>query len=170
MPTLNYSSSANFSIKRNYSTTAAGGVAVLIPPQLKTSNSYSLAENVNDPSTNAPMISAPENSDFYQELLLKYNNNNNNSVNINWKQFPNDQYNYNDYVSQIQLSCQQKLHDGVFDVVWMNATTAGFLSDCLVDLWEYDADITAGHDPTIAWNGVVKQRLGKIKIRWRDCF
>lgn len=67
-------------------------------------------------------------------------------------------FGYEEYVNQIQESCDGK-QSGSFDVVWLDANAAGKLGHCMVNLWNWNADIVQNQDPHILANNIHNKRL-----------
>ncbi|KAJ3379189.1 hypothetical protein HDU84_006974 [Entophlyctis sp. JEL0112] len=84
--------------------------------------------------------------------------NNNNYLNINLKSFPAGT-SYSDYLAEVRSACDQKLGAGLFDVLMLEATVLGDLSDCLLDLSQWDTNITRGFSSGIIANSFVNGRL-----------
>jgi hypothetical protein len=70
----------------------------------------------------------------------------------------NEAETYDDYVDQVNLACNFS-ETTSFDVIWVNSTMTGGLSNCLLDLYAWDFQIAADQDPAILSNSIVDNRL-----------
>ena len=81
------------------------------------------------------------------------------ALDINWRVFPETD-GYDSYLSQLKLSCSAK-SSGLFDVVMIENTKVGDLSDCLIDLSKYDPQLTAGFHPIAIKNSIFNGSLSE---------
>ena len=119
----------------NYSTTHSGiasGPVVLLTPSDKFSN---------------------DQQSFLMSTQQKWGDSNN--IRISWDILPITSY--DQYISNIQTACSAKQAN--FDLVWINSLSVSSLSNCLLDVWEYDSQIAFHHDKNIIWNGIVNKKL-----------
>ncbi|KAJ3279206.1 hypothetical protein HK104_001659, partial [Borealophlyctis nickersoniae] len=79
------------------------------------------------------------------------------NLSIQARVFPPEET-YDAYVEELMNACRTG-QEGMFDVVWVDAVSAGLLSDCLVDLWAWDEGLGSGHDQRILEGGVVGEKL-----------
>jgi hypothetical protein len=66
-----------------------------------------------------------------------------------------------DYIDQIMITCSLE-EAASFDIIWVNASTHGILSKCLLDLYAWDYNIADGHAAAILSNSIVNDRLVTI--------
>ena len=83
-----------------------------------------------------------------------------NNIRILYRTY-NEAETYDDYIDQVNIACNFS-ETTSFDVIWVNSTMTGALSKCLLDLYSWDFDIAAGHDPVILSNSVIEDRLVTI--------
>ncbi|KAI9097034.1 hypothetical protein DFS34DRAFT_581145 [Phlyctochytrium arcticum] len=80
-----------------------------------------------------------------------------NNITITWRDF-GPSVDYAGYVDRVMKACQNGTLDD-FDVIWLEASYVGELSDCLLDLWAWNDALGADHSGTVARGGYIKDRL-----------
>ena len=99
-----------------------------------------------------------ENIDQVHQASFEYAESN--GIKLYWKPMP-EELPYSDYVQQIKDACKNN-QTGLFDVVYLDATSIGELSSCLANIWEYDQKITTGIDSGAVENGYVRNVLYSV--------
>jgi len=79
------------------------------------------------------------------------------NISINYIVFSQDK-DYATYTSQVKTACLLR-EAGLFDIIWVDAVSTGYLADCLLDFFSLDSTIGSSYIPALLKNGIVKNRL-----------
>lgn len=124
------------------------------PPYYPTQDSLNRLEA----EDHIPLSIIPMNIDYFYNQTNLYASQN--DITVNFKSIPKG-FSYSDYLQQVLQACNGK-QTGAFDVLWLDATAAGILGECLSDLWQWNSDIVANQDQHLVANNIYKNRLGNL--------
>jgi hypothetical protein len=160
----------NITLKSNETTMIAGDVILLLPysvppppdgEELKEYRDYAPDQISLDrfrQEGHAIQLFNLENIEQVHTASIQYSEAN--GIKLYWKPMP-EEIPYSEYLQQIKDACKNN-QTGLFDVVYLDATSIGELSGCLTNLWEYDQTITAGIDSGLVENGFVRNVLYSV--------
>ncbi|TPX40202.1 hypothetical protein SeMB42_g06095 [Synchytrium endobioticum] len=81
---------------------------------------------------------------------------------------------YKDYLTVVLRLCNTSINGFTMtsatpteydpiDLIWIDGASGGILSDCMIDLWSWDASLGGGHDPLYLLGGIVPAMGNRTK-------